>query len=111
MGNISPATGVVTRVLRTDAGGVTEGIAAGSDGNLWFTEPGTAQVGRVTPSGVVTEFATPTKSSQPWGIASGSDGNLWFTEPVPTIVAQVALARLIAITPIRPSTPGGARPL
>ena len=45
MGNISPTTDVVTEYTVPTPGGVTQGITAGSDGNLWFTEPGTAQVG------------------------------------------------------------------
>jgi streptogramin lyase len=55
-------------------------IAAGSDGNMWFTEnPGSA-VARVTPAGVVTEFAIPTANAQPQMIIGASDGNLWFAE-------------------------------
>jgi len=55
-------------------------IAAGSDGNMWFTEsPGNA-VARITPAGVVTEFTVPTANSNPQQIIGASDGNLWFTE-------------------------------
>jgi streptogramin lyase len=55
-------------------------IAAGSDGNMWFTEsPGNA-VARITPAGVVTEFTVPTAASNPQQIIGASDGNLWFTE-------------------------------
>jgi virginiamycin B lyase len=62
-------------------------IAAGSDGNMWFTEsPGNA-VARITPAGVVTEFTVPTANAfEPQGphIIGASDGNLWFTESGPT---------------------------
>ena len=54
-------------------------IAAGPDGNLWFTES-PAKIGRITTAGVVTEFPIPTAQSLPVGIAAGPDGNLWFTE-------------------------------
>ncbi|HTD37305.1 MAG TPA: hypothetical protein VK669_07315 [Candidatus Limnocylindrales bacterium] len=61
-------------------------IAAGSDGNMWFTEqPGNA-VARITPAGVVTEFPVPTPNAfdAPNGVGphiiGASDGNLWFTE-------------------------------
>ena len=54
-------------------------IAAGSDGNLWFTSPG-GSVARITPAGVVTAFTIPTANAQPQQIISASDGNLWFTE-------------------------------
>ena len=57
-------------------------IAAGSDGNLWFTQQGRGKIGRITPSGLVDEFAT----CGPEGgygcyatsITGGPDGNLWF---------------------------------
>src|SRR5262249_9280473 len=34
-------------------------ITAGSDGNVWFTDPVAHTVGRITPSGQVTEFTSP----------------------------------------------------
>jgi streptogramin lyase len=52
----------------------------GPDGNLWFTEANADKIGRITPSGGVTEFAIPTPGSSPLSIVVGSDGNLWFTE-------------------------------
>src|SRR5262245_24955851 len=62
------------------AGSAPSGIVDGPDGNLWFTEANTDKIGRITPSGVVTEFPIPTPGSSPLGIAVGPDGNLWFTE-------------------------------
>ena len=58
------------------------GIAAGSDGNLWFAEynPRANNIGRVTTSGALTEFPIPTPRSEDIDIAAGADGNLWFTE-------------------------------
>ena len=57
------------------------GIAAGPDGNLWFTEYDGDRIGRITPSGVVTEFSTGISTfGGPDGITAGPDGNLWFTE-------------------------------
>lgn len=55
-----------------------EGIVAGADGNLWFTEYGTGNIGRITPAGNVTEFAG--AANRPIFIVAGPDGNLWFTE-------------------------------
>jgi streptogramin lyase len=60
------------------------GIAVGSDGNLWFTEPLTSKIGRITPSGTISEFAIPS-GAIPDGITAGPDGNLWFTEANATI--------------------------
>ncbi len=56
------------------------GIAAGPDGDMWFTELAAGKVGRITPSGRVREFAVPTAGAGPYGIAAGPDGNMWFTE-------------------------------
>jgi streptogramin lyase len=55
-------------------------IAAGSDGNMWFTENAGGKVARITPAGVVTEFTIPTPNALPQMIIGASDGNLWFTE-------------------------------
>jgi len=67
-------------------------ITAGPDGNLWFTEyiqPADpratdfgARIGRITPAGVITEFAVPVEPSQPNAITTGPDGALWFTDSV-----------------------------
>lgn len=55
-------------------------LAAGPDGNVWFTESNANKIGRVTPSGQITEFAIPTDEARPSGIVTGPDGNVWFTE-------------------------------
>jgi hypothetical protein len=55
-------------------------IAAGPDGALWFTESDGNRIGRITITGIITEFSIPTGGSSPTGIAAGADGALWFTE-------------------------------
>jgi streptogramin lyase len=59
-------------------------IAAGPDGNLWFTDQGTTKaIGRATPTGTISEFtiSVPGNTSPlPNGIAAGPDGNLWFAD-------------------------------
>jgi streptogramin lyase len=60
-----------------------EGIVAGSDGNLWFTEQNgeNGGIGRISPTGQVTEFHTGiSPGGAPVEITAGRDGNLWFTE-------------------------------
>ena len=74
---MTPA-GVVGRVFATSA---PWGITAGPDGNMWFTETlPNSKIGRITPAGVVAQFAVPTPQSSPLGITTGPDGNLWFIE-------------------------------
>jgi streptogramin lyase len=58
----------------------TQDVVKGSDGNLWFTEPGIGRIGRITPQGVLTEFPLPPGHDVEGAITSGPDGNLWFTE-------------------------------
>jgi streptogramin lyase len=58
------------------------GIAAGPEGDLWFTEHNefeSTNIGRITPAGEVTQFPI-LDFSEPLGIVAGPDGNLWFTE-------------------------------
>ncbi|MGD0379803.1 MAG: hypothetical protein ABSC30_07445 [Acidimicrobiales bacterium] len=69
------------------------GITTGPDGALWFTNGGippitinggsysfggSASIGRITTSGVVTSYTDPSITS-PGAITSGPDGALWFT--------------------------------
>ncbi|MEO8802731.1 MAG: hypothetical protein ABI304_09885 [Rudaea sp.] len=68
------------------------GITTGADGNLWFAGTGFSQcndnrcqnitgyIGRITPTGAVTNFALPGASTSPYAVAKGADGNVWFTQ-------------------------------
>lgn len=79
-------------VRRTPVSAYSVGIAAGPDGNMWFTyqidptETGswTPGVGRITMRGVVTRFTdglTLSPGSDGGGtICAGDDGNMWFVE-------------------------------
>jgi virginiamycin B lyase len=69
----------ITEYSIPTAGSYPEGITAGPDGNLWFTESSPSKIGRITPTGTITEFSV-TWSSEPQGITAGPDGNIWFTE-------------------------------
>jgi virginiamycin B lyase len=53
-----------------------QGITTGPDGALWFTEGNGNKIGRITTTGVITEYPVPTAGS---GITAGPDGALWFT--------------------------------
>jgi virginiamycin B lyase len=60
---------------------VPQGITAGPDGGIWFTEQNAGKIGRMDPNGTVTdEYLLPDPASLPRGIVLGRDGNLWFTE-------------------------------
>src|SRR5205823_918764 len=53
-------------------------IVLGPDGNLWFAALQGAGIGRMTPSGVLTEFGIPERGYAVVGIAAAPDGSLWF---------------------------------
>jgi streptogramin lyase len=93
IGRLAPATGHIdlfpvhvppvsasAKPVRTE----TTDMVAGPDGNLWFdvsqvaaNAPATdGQIGRITPTGVITLFALP-GSGRPEGIQVGADGNLY----------------------------------
>jgi streptogramin lyase len=66
------------------AGSQPSGIAAGPDGNIWFTEFFSNNIGRVNiPANTISpEFPIPTASTQPFAIAAGPAGDhrMWFSE-------------------------------
>jgi virginiamycin B lyase len=71
------------------------GIAAGSDGALWFTQPGCDSIGRITTTGAVAFFPIPTANGGPNHITAGPDGNLWFTEGVGNKIGRITIAGVI----------------
>src|SRR5438128_1529458 len=60
----STAAQIVEFPLPTTAA-LPDGIAAGPDGALWFTEFNGNKIGRITTAGVITEFPIPTSNSGP----------------------------------------------
>jgi virginiamycin B lyase len=92
IGRITP-TGVITDFALPTAGIRSGALTVGPDGNLWFPEnfptllippgyplAGPGRIGRITPSGTITEFPFPASAGFLGNLTVGSDGNLWFTE-------------------------------
>src|SRR5258706_11690758 len=79
-----------------------EHITAGPDGNLWVTEFWSNRIGRMTPSGELTEFPIPTPDSGPRGIVSGPDHGLWFVESAfnRTAIARITTSGVVTEFPI-----------
>jgi streptogramin lyase len=76
------------------SGGMTPfHIAAGPDGNLWFTgyAGSIGAVSRITTSGSVTVFNVPTGFGSIAGIAAGYDGNMWFVGCDPAAVGKLQI--------------------
>ena len=76
-------------------------IIVGADGNLWFTEGGGGKIGRITTSGVITEFGT--GLTLPFSIANGPDGNIWFTQRFTQQIGKITPTGQFTFYPI-PST-------
>jgi virginiamycin B lyase len=53
-------------------------IAAGPDGNLWFTQD--HRIGRITPTGAVTSFGVLPRYGQRYTGITNVGGNLWFAQ-------------------------------
>src|SRR5206468_10829305 len=79
---------VVTEFSLATAGSLPGDIVLGGDGNLWFTEFGSDRVGRITPAGVITDFAL-AAGSGPTGIAAGPDGRIYFTEQTSDQIGRI----------------------
>jgi len=76
-GNASAQTPFRTFPIR--GGSSPFAIAAGADGNFWFTLANSSEVARVTAHGKIRYFRTPSLSN-PAFITLGLDGNMWFGE-------------------------------
>jgi YD repeat-containing protein len=81
------------------------GITSGPDGNLWFTNPSTSKLGKITPSGATTEYTLPW-GSFPTGIASGPDGNVWFIDNISDKVGKITTSGVIT----EYALPAGSKP-
>ena len=75
-------------------------LTLGADRNLWFTEMDGNGIGKITPQGLVTEYALPTRDTKPTGIAAGPDGNLWFTETKANQIGRITTSGAIAEYPL-----------
>ncbi len=70
-----------------EATAVPTGLIVGPDQNLWYSDAFANYVSRLTPSGVVTAFAT---SGQAYDMCAGPDGNVWFTERQAQMIGRIA---------------------
>jgi sugar lactone lactonase YvrE len=64
-------------------------VTVGNDGNLWFSESQNSKIGRITPTGTITEFPTTTGNSVPEGMTLGPDCNVWFTETNANLIGRI----------------------
>ena len=121
IGRITPA-GEITEFPIAKTEGSPLAITAGSEGDLWFTESrhaqirnfsfDTGEIGRITPSGEISQFPLPAYEGRVGGITVGADGNLWFTETDSDRIARITPTGQIAAFSLRnhPPLALGVRP-
>jgi streptogramin lyase len=102
--NVGPAVSNVKFFKIPTSFSWPEYITNGPDGNLWFTEFYARKVARITPAGVVTEFALP-QNDDVEAIVTGPDKNLWFTEPGANKIGRMTTGGLVTDFPIHGSDP------
>jgi streptogramin lyase len=98
---ITPGRNLTEYVLPGHRG--LSAITFGSDGNLWFTETMVDKIGRITPTGEITEYSV---AGGPRGITVGPEGEIWFTESTGNKIARITDG---VVTEFPLPTPG-ARP-
>ncbi len=96
---------IFERPVPTSGKGGLNRITHGPDGNIWFTNPGANEIGRMTPAGRFTGFPIPTPDSSPIDITTGPDGALWFTEFAGKI-GRITTSGRITEFPIPGAAPG-----
>ena len=82
IGEVNPSTHAIQEFPTGLACGSFGGIAAGPDGNIWFTDQNAPAIGVFSvATHKIQEFSTgqPT-ASMPQSIAAGPNGELWFTD-------------------------------
>src|ERR1700722_17693308 len=72
-----------------------DAIAAGPDGNLWFTNSGNNSIGSITTSGVVSNY-TGTVTEAPDASSAGPDGNLWFTSSGDNSIGSITTSGVVS---------------
>jgi virginiamycin B lyase len=72
-----PAQSISNTEYTVQSGAVTD-IIVGPDVSLWFINPNAAKIGRITTSGVITEYPVPNSFVGITCITAGPDGAIWF---------------------------------
>ena len=91
----------------TSAAGLGD-IILGPDGNVWFCNFETGQIGSITPTGSVTVFQWPDGVGTEY-ITDGPDGNIWTADQIHSEVGRITPSGVMTVFPVpkldRPTTP------
>src|SRR5579875_670967 len=88
----SPAGANVALYTVPTPNSAPESVTVGPDGNIWFTEAQGNKIGRITPSGAITEYPVAIPQSYPFGITAGPDEALWFTSAVASTIGRISIS-------------------
>jgi virginiamycin B lyase len=80
-------------------------MTAGPDGALWFTEE-SGGIGRITTTGVISEYPLPNPNAEPYQIITGPDGALWFTEIGDNQIGRITTGGVVSEYPLLPEDSG-----
>ena len=94
VGSISTSGAVTEYPVPNASSSLLQGIARGSDGNIWFVDSGNNDIGTITPAGVITTHGGIHLGAFPYDITPGppADGDLWFTEKNLGRVGKITLS-------------------
>lgn len=81
-------------------------IAAGPDGNLWFSA--VTQIGKITVSGTITEYPL-AQGAVAQGLTAGPDGNVWFADAT-RYLGVITAAGKVTEYPLPQNPPVGIGP-
>jgi streptogramin lyase len=87
-------TGTVVEYSLSNSNATASSLAVGGDGNLWFVEGPNSTIARITPAGVITEFASlglpePNESDLS-ALTADNSGSLWFSDTIDHVIYRVA---------------------
>lgn len=80
--------------------GTPEGIVAGPDGAMWFTDSQNQAVVRLAADGSFRPFPIEDSSGAPGPITVGPDGNLWFIEYFSASIGRATVGGEVTVFPV-----------
>lgn len=67
------------------------GLAVGSDGRIWFPDPGNKRIGAIKSDGTGLKYYSRGLIGQPFNIVAASDGNLYFSTATTATIGRITV--------------------
>jgi streptogramin lyase len=99
---MTPQGGITAFPISYGTSGIATGLAAGPDGNLWYTWTAKGLIGRVTTAGKNTIVKTSATVGAPQGVVSGPNRSLWLACAETTLVSKTTSVFPAAIESLTP---------